>query len=272
MVPLYEATAGRSHLADGLRDILEGLRSNAIWRELVRRDLHNRTKGAWLGKWWIIIGQAAAISGVGLIYGRLFGMTISDYLPYFAAGIITWSYIVALINEGSEVFVQSKGYLTQTRFPLSVCVFRYVARNIILFGYKASIILAVLLVFQVPVGWSVAIALVGVTLIALAGFFTGVILGLLNARYRDVGQFVTSLSVVLFFITPVFWKADRLGEYAWIVRYNPLYHFLNLVRSPLIGEPVSYWSFIMTGGTIAVLAVAASAIYRIYGREVVYWL
>ena len=161
---------------------------------------------------------------------------------------------------------------TGLAFPLSVCVFRYVARNLILFAYKTSIIFAILLVFQPPVGWSAVIALLGVTLIALAGFFTGVVLGLLNARYRDVGQFVTSLSVVLFFITPVFWKADRLGDFAWVVHYNPLYHFLSLVRSPLIGEPVSSWSFVMTGGAIAILAVVASAVYRIYGREVVYWL
>lgn len=272
MLPLYEATAGHSHLADGLKDIKEGLYRNAIWRELVRRDLYNRTKGAWLGKWWIIIGQTAAILGIGLIYGRLFAMEIEHYLPYFATGIITWSYIISLVNEGADVFVQSKGYLTQTRFPLSVCVFRYVARNLILFAYKTSIIFAILLVFQLPVGWSAVIALLGVTLIALAGFFTGVVLGLLNARYRDVGQFVTSLSVVLFFITPVFWKADRLGDFAWVVHYNPLYHFLSLVRSPLIGEPVSFWSFVMTGGAIAILAVVASAVYRIYGREVVYWL
>lgn len=270
--PVYEARAGQSHLSDASKDLVEGWRGHAIWRELVRRDIYNRTKGASLGKWWIVIGQAIAISGIGLVYARLFGMSLEDYLPYLATGLITWGYIISLINEGSDVFTFSKGYLTQARMPLSVCVYRYVTRNILLFGYKSVIIFAVMLIFQVPIGWSIFLALVGVVLIAVAGFFTGVILGLLSARYRDIGQLVSSMSIFLFFVTPVFWKADRIGDLRWVVDYNPLYHFLTLVRAPLLGEPVTWWSFAMTGGTIALLMVIASITYRFIGREVVYWL
>jgi ABC-type polysaccharide/polyol phosphate export permease len=269
---VYEAKAGRSHLRDALRDLKEGLQRHAVWRELVRRDLYSKTKGASLGRWWIVIGQAIAIGGMGFVYAELFGMSLQSYLPYLAVGLITWGYMIALINEASDVFVFSKGYLTQTRLPLSICAFRFVTRNLILFGYKCSIIIATLLLLQVPIGWSAPIAVVGVLLIAIAGFFTGIILGLLNARYRDIGQLVTSLTVFLFFMTPIFWRAERLGQYSWIVDYNPLYHFVSLVRSPLIGEPVTYWSFAMTGGTIAVLVVLASIVYKYLGREVIYWL
>jgi len=271
-LPIYEATAGRSHLIDGLKDIREGLESRAIWRELVRRDLYNKTKGASLGRWWIIIAQAIAISGMGFVYAELFGITLANYLPYLATGLVTWGFMISLINEAPDVFTASKGYLTQTRFPLSVCVFRYVTRNVMTFLYKASIIVVVLVLFRVPFGWSVFVALLGIALIALAGFFIGVILGLLNARYRDIGQLVSSLSVFLFFMTPVFWRAERLGEYSWIVQYNPLFNFLVLVRSPLLGEPITYWPFLMTGCSIAALALLATIVYRIYGREVIYWL
>lgn len=269
---VYEAKAGRGHLRDALKDLKEGLQRHAVWRELVRRDLYSKTKGAGLGRWWIVIGQAIAIAGMGLVYAKLFGMTLEGYLPYLAVGLITWGYIIALINEASDVFVFSKGYLTQTRLPLSICAYRFVTRNLILFVYKCSIIVAMLLLLQVPIGWNAPVALVGVLLIAVAGFFTGIILGLLNARYRDIGQLVASLTVFLFFMTPIFWRADRLGEYSWIVDYNPLYHFVSLVRSPLIGESISYWSFAMTGGTIAVLIMIASIVYKFLGREVIYWL
>jgi ABC-type polysaccharide/polyol phosphate export permease len=270
---LYESKAGRSHLSDALRDLKEGLQRHAIWRELVRRDIYSKTKGAALGRWWIIIAQAVAISGMGLVYARLFGFSMTSYLPYLAAGLVTWSYILGLINEASDVFVTSKGYLTQVRFPLSVCLFRFVARNVIVFTYKTSIIFVVLLILQVPIGWSALIALVGVLLIAVAGFFTGVTLGLLHTRFRDVGQLVSSVTVLMFFLTPIIWRADRrLGEFSWIVEYNPLYHFLSLVRSPLIGESLTYWSFVMTGGTIALLVVVASITYKLLGREVIYWL
>lgn len=255
-----------------MEDLVEGAHSHEIWRELVRRDIYNKTKGAALGRWWIVIGQALAIAGIGLIYARLFNLSLQDYLPYLATGLVTWGYIIALINEAPDVFTYSKGYLYQTRLPLSVCVYRYVTRNAILFLYKCPIIVAVLLIFQVPIGWSALIALVGILLIAIAGFFTGVILGLLSARYRDIGQLVTSVSVFLFFLTPVFWRPDRLGSLQWMVDYNPMHHFLSLVRQPLLGETLTWWSFAMAGGSILVLAAVAALAYRSIGREVVYWL
>lgn len=268
----YVVRAGHGTFADAWTDLRWGLQRAPVWRELVRRDLASRTKGANLGTLWLIIAQAVAIMGMGVVYSSLFNMNLQDYLPYLATGLITWGLMISLINEGSDVFTYSRGYLTQIRLPLSVFVLRYVVRNLIIYLYRATIIVAVLAYFLIVPALNFPLFIVGIAAILLCGFFFGFAIGMVSARYRDVGQLINSASVFLFFITPVFWKSDRLGAYRWVADYNPLYHFLSLVRNPLLGQPVSGWSFLMVGLTIAVVFAVWLVVYRKIGRELVYSL
>lgn len=268
----FDVRAGAGTTAEAFADLRAGLTRHPIWRELVRRDLLSRTKGANLGTLWLIIAQAIAIGGMGFVYAQLFGMELTTYLPYLATGLITWGFIIALINEAGDIYTYSKGYLTQVRLPLSLFAFRYVARNVVLFLYRSVIIAAVLVACGVGLHLSAPLALLGVAAIAVCGFFFGSAIGMVTAHYRDVGQLVNSLSVFLFFITPVFWQADRLGAHRWVADYNPLYHFLTLVRAPLLGLPVGAWSYLMVAGTILAVFALWVFTFRKFGRDVIYCL
>lgn len=268
----YELHAGHGTLTEAFDGILEGARRYPIWLELVRRDVKSRTKGASLGSLWLVIAQAVAIGGMGFVYAELFKLSITDYLPYLATGLITWGLIIQLINESIDIFTYARGFLTQVRLPLSLFVFRHVGRNLALFAYKATIIVAVLALCGVAPGLAAWQSLLGLAAILVCGFFFGYMFGMIAVRYRDVGQLLTSLTVFLFFVTPVFWKADRLGPYQWVADYNPLYHFLTLVRAPLLGEPVTGWTYFMISFTIVIVLVLWAAVYRALSKDVIYWL
>ncbi|MDD9908818.1 MAG: ABC transporter permease [Ahrensia sp.] len=270
--PVYEAWADREGLSAGWSDLREGMQKYRIWRELVRRDVVGKTRGSRLGFTWIIIAQAAATAGIGLVYGRLFGLPIEEYIPYLAIGLIVWSLMITMISEASNCFASNRAYLLQSRIPLSLCCYRLVARNIALFFLKSIIIVAVLVIFQVEQSWYSLMAIPGLAVIAFAGFLTAITLGYVNAKYRDVGQFVTAATVFLFFMTPVIWKSNRLGSYAWVAEWNPLYHFLNLVRSPLLQQELSSHSFAMVGASLLILTLTSVSVYRIWGRRILYWL
>ena len=46
-----------------------------------------------------------------------------------------------------------------------------------------------------------------------------------------------------FFLTPVIWKAEMLGRNAWAAEYNPYFHFLEVIRQPLLGQSASALSW-----------------------------
>jgi ABC-type polysaccharide/polyol phosphate export permease len=78
---------------------------------------------------------------------------------------------------------------------------------------------------------------------------------------------------VLFYITPVMWKPDFLPrEYHFIIEFNPLAQYLEILRNPLLGQPVSSYAWFSTtvfalGGCLIALAVIGR-----YQRRIIFWV
>ena len=76
--------------------------------------------------------------------------------------------------------------------------------------------------------------------------------GILATRYRDIGPLLASLVQLLFFMTPIIWNESTLqqqgaGQYARIVELNPLLHYLDIVRAPLLGadQELQHWVVVL---------------------------
>jgi ABC-type polysaccharide/polyol phosphate export permease len=92
-------------------------------------------------------------------------------------------------------------------------------------------------------------------------------------RYRDFIQVITNWLAILFFLTPVMWKADFLpNEYRFIIDYNPFAQFLALLRAPLLGEPVSLHTWVSTLVIAVGGAMIALPLIGRYQRRVIFWM
>ena len=68
------------------------------------------------------------------------------------------------------------------------------------------------------------------------------------------------------------WPAGMLGRHEWAARWNPLFHFLELVRNPLLGNPVEALTWMVVCGiTVGGFAVALLVFAR-YRRRIAYWV
>jgi ABC-type polysaccharide/polyol phosphate export permease len=75
-----------------------------------------------------------------------------------------------------------------------------------------------------------------------------------------------------FFMTPIIYRPEVLGNRAWIAELNPLHHLIEVVRTPIVAEvlPVASWTFLAfftLGGSLVTFVVFARARAR-----VPYWL
>jgi ABC-type polysaccharide/polyol phosphate export permease len=131
-----------------------------------------------------------------------------------------------------------------------------------------------MVVFQVPIGWPIVLAPLGLLAIAVNGIALGLWLGPLVARFRDVGPIVVSLSSVLFFFTPIFWTPTDLSrqQLAWISGWNPFAYLLDFFRTPLLG---AWPTAVVMFGVIAITVVnLLLGVFR-FGRtrsRLAYWL
>lgn len=264
---------GKGTLDGALLDLLVGLTSWRIWWTLAWNDIRQKYRGSVLGPFWLTISMGAFIAMTGVVYATIFKVDVAVLLPYIAVGMITWTLLTGLITEGCNAFVSSEGYLRQVRLPLSVFVCRVVVRNVIALAHNALIFVAVVLWFGVPVTVSgIVLGLLGLAAIVAIGYFWALLLACLCVRFRDIPQIVATIMTGAFFVTPVLWKPNFLGDGHPALAYNPFYYLVEVVRKPLFEGTVNGHLWVVVLGFLVISAVLGLGMFRIARPRITYWI
>jgi ABC-2 type transport system permease protein len=266
--------APRGTVRAGLADLGAGLRAWRIWWGLSWQSIRSQYRRTYLGPLWITLQTVIFIAGLSFLFGILLGRSMDTFVPYVAMGFILFTWMTGMITSGANAYVGNAAALHTTPGPLSIYVLKGFANSTIQFLHDLIVIVGVILVFQIQLTWSIFLLPIGLTLIVVNGIAVGLWLGPVVARYRDVGQLVSSVVRVLFFVTPIFWVADELsaGQRAILAGWNPLAYLLDFTRSPLLGLSPATVS-IIGAGVVTVVNVTVGIVHfsRVRGR-LAYWV
>ncbi len=255
-----------------LADVREGL---ALWRlatTLGWLDIRLRYRGSMLGPLWLTISTGVMVAMLGFLYSKLFHMNLAEYLPFLALSQVLWAFLASMVGEACSTFIEMVGLIHSVRMPMFLFAMRVVIRNLLVLAHNVVVFVVVFAIFRIWPGWDMALVVPGVLLWTLDALALTLMLGGLCARFRDITPIVNSLLQILFFITPVIWKPDQLGQYQVYLPFNPLYDLLEIVRAPLLGEHVAEATWAGAIGFSAMLCIASWLFFiRARGR-VAFWV
>lgn len=225
-------------LADGIDDIAAGIRRWPVWFTLTWHGIRSSYRRTYLGPWWITLQTVVFVAGLAVLFGVLLQQDMKTFVPYVAIGFIVFNWMTSMIQLGSTSIVSGASGISSTPGPLSIHALQVFAGATIQFAHDAVVIVAVLIVFQVHVTWSLVLIPVALVVMCVNGIAIGLWLGPVVARYRDVGQIVTSVMRIMFFFTPIFWVVNDLTpkQQAALAGWNPLAYLLEFTRAPLLGQ------------------------------------
>jgi lipopolysaccharide transport system permease protein len=258
--------------AAALEDVATGLRRWRLPAALARLDIRNRYRGSVLGPFWLTLSTAVMVVGLGLLYSSLFKMELAGYLPFIAVSLIVWNMISQTVSDACTSLTSAEGIIRQVPLPFSVHVLRCVFRNALTAAHSLPLILLVFLACGTMPGPEAVLLLPGLALVVVNAFFVALFLGMLCARFRDIGPIVASLMQLAFFMSPVLWKPELLGDKAKWLPLNPFYVLMETVRGPLVegGVPGLVW-LSASLYTLLVAGVAMAFFIRFRGR-IAFWV
>lgn len=248
------------------------LHFKSIWHTLGWLDIKQRYRRSVIGPFWLTISTLIMVAALGLVYSVLFNQPLQAYLPYLAVGLIIWTLISTLILESCDVFIAAESMIKQVKLPFTVHVMRMVWRNLIILLHNVVVLVAVVLFFVKSWNLSLMTVPLAILVIAANGLFLGLILGVFCTRFRDIAPIVVNVTQLTFFITPIFWNAEALTERAWVVKYNPIYHFIEIARLPILSGTVPLISWLVVSVITLVLAILAVVVMRHYHHRIAYWV
>ena len=255
-------------------DLGAGWRQRSLWGYLGWQDIKQRYRRSVLGPLWISISMGVIATAMGILYGALFGEPVHTFLPYVATGLLIWNFVNGCILEGSEVFIANEGLIRFLPAPISLHVYRLLWRQTLFFLHNLVIWLLLVIIFPQPLSATVLLALPAFVLLVLNGLWLALLAGIIATRFRDIPPIIASLTQLLFFMTPIVWSYERLksNPLSAYVELNPVMHFVEILRQPLLGQPI-VWRHWAVVGVITVVGCAVSLVcLRNYRSRVAYWV
>jgi ABC-type polysaccharide/polyol phosphate export permease len=255
-----------------LKDLKDGIGAIYVWPMLGWLEIKQRYRRSVLGPFWLTISTGIMLGGMGPLYSKLFGLPLSVYFSYLSVSLVVWIFISGMIIDACTTFIQAEGYIKQMKMPLTVHVMRTVWKHLLIFFHNLVIVLVVMVFNQPRLDWHLLLVPIAILLIAINGMWIGVLLGLICARFRDIPLVIASLVQVAFFLTPIFWMPGMLGRHVWAADLNPLFHFLEIVRRPLMGEDPSMLSWMAVFGITVIGFAIMLAFFQRYRARIAYWV
>ncbi|MGH8212311.1 MAG: ABC transporter permease, partial [Rhodanobacteraceae bacterium] len=232
------------------RDLIDSMRNPEFWALSAWLDIVVTYRRSRLGALWLIMPSAVYIWGVGTIFAGLWHASVGKFAAHLALGWTVFTVMHSVTVQSTNVLYGARSFIMDGRMRLTDFVLRSMAKSVFYFLMAMPMTAIALVVYPhvQPVGLLVGLGAFAVILVNT--FTAGVIFSLVGARFPDIGEVINNLFRVLFLLTPIVWYPNRMpantlrGEAS---RLNPFYHLIEIFRAPILGEPISAFSWYYVG-------------------------
>lgn len=247
-----------------IKDFQQAIKEREFWMNLAWVELKRSYSGTKLGILWRPLSATIVGLSLGMVYSIILQQDRGDYIPYVITGLVVWTYISQLITEGGKLFFANAAQIKEMPLSYISYIYKYLLRNTISLLLSFLPVLVLLLYFGKISDSNLLKTSLGIVIVSLNGFWVSILLGIATLHLKDLTEFVANFMRLVFFITPVLWTPEMAGTKGEIVAFNPLYYFLDVIRSPLIAHEVNHNSYFVTL-TITLTGIMLS--YLVYNRN-----
>ncbi len=248
---LYEITPKRK---------LVDLNFREIWRYrdllilFVKRDIVTVYKQTILGPLWYFIQPLFTSVIFTLVFNNIANIPTGTVPPFLfnLAGITAWNYFSQCLTGTSNTFRGNAGLFGKVYFPRVIMPLSTTISNLLKLGIQLVIFTGFYLYFSLVQDFDIAPNLnillfpIYLLIMALMGLGLGMIISAFTTKYRDLTVLVGFATSLLLYISavpyPLSEAVKQLGQYGWVVEYNPLTYIIEGFRYMLLDTGVFSWA------------------------------
>jgi lipopolysaccharide transport system permease protein len=256
---------------------------NAIWKcryfwlSLVKNDLRARYRGSVLGIGWSLLQPVAMTAIICLAFSTILKMPIQTFAPFLMSGLTFWSFLGTVTVGGCQSFFAGESYIRQYPAPMAIYPLRTALGGA--FHYSLGLGMVVILggiMHGYDSPWPLLSLVPTLAFLLLLGWALAIFFAVLNVRFRDTSHLTEIGLQILFYATPVMYPPEILQKNEWssyLLVFNPLVPFLELLRKPLVESQVPQLStYLIAAAVVAVAGVSAGCVLRAQERQVIFHL
>jgi ABC-2 type transport system permease protein len=211
-----------------------------------------------IGPAWVLLGPTLFILTLGLLFSEVSNVPAEVFVPHLAVGFVVWTLVSGFVVGSPTVFPRSRAQILQGGMSLVDIVVVDVMRTVLHFLHQVIILVAIYFIYDLTWTMYSWVSLIGLGFLVANGVWLTMFFGIVGARYRDLAEIVNAVMRIAFLATPIIWLPSERGSGGVMGRFldfNPFYHFLEIVRAPLLGNEIGSlsWMVVLSVTTIGFL-------------------
>jgi lipopolysaccharide transport system permease protein/teichoic acid transport system permease protein len=229
----------------GLREIADRRR---LIRYLVGADLKRTHVDTVFGQLWWIFDPLLQMAVYFVLVSVIFNRDTPDYPLFLFAAILPWKWFATTLSDATQSIVNRQSLIRQIQFPKVVLPVAAVSAGTVSFAIGLSA-LAIVYLFYLNrlTPWVLLIPVIGVVQYVFT-LAVGMVLGAMNAFYRDVSNVMRHVIRLWFYLSPGLWTLH--GEHALVredhpvrplLMLNPFTHLFEAYRAVTWGMRAPDW-------------------------------
>ncbi|MCB1317322.1 MAG: hypothetical protein KDK27_15265 [Leptospiraceae bacterium] len=237
-------------------------------------DTAMRHRSSLLGIGWLLLPTAFFVSLIGTIFQHIMAEDVSFYL-YLTCGLTIWAPINHILSGSASCYRANRAFLLVGGLSLVTFNLKMVFQSVVHFAIQSILIVGAMILFRPGINHEIVFSVLAFGLLLLLLFPLSVILALIGARFRDFSEALRAFVRILFLSTPVIWSVSNTGRMAAIQVFlyvNPFFFAMELIRAPLIGEPINHAYWLPLAGYTAAAWIVCIFLYRRLRATTTLWL
>jgi ABC-2 type transport system permease protein len=257
------------------KHLVESFSRPTFWTYSGWLDIVSKYRRSRLGIFWLLVPPIFYIWGLAAYFSTLQKLEVGAFAAHVGVGFLLFRVLMASINESTSVLPQQQAFILDGHTRLTDFVLLVVAKALFYFVLALPVLASALWAAPEVHLHGLLAAAVTVPILLLNAVWMGVVFSLLGARFPDVQELMGSLFIFGFVLTPIIWHGGTVPMgtvQSYLMHANPLYHLIEMVRAPILGDPLAlstyYYVAVLTVGGWAL----AAFVYRRYAKFVPLWL
>ncbi len=215
-----------------MKKYLEGfMRYRYLLKELVVKGIKLKYRRSYLGLVWTLLEPLLTTMVLAFVFGTLLGKNI----PYFPVYILCGRLMYSCFSSTSKVAMRSiranqamikKVYVPKYLYPLSTIIYNY-----ILFLISLIILIALAVVYRVPLSWHIVEMVIPLFILAILCVAVGLILSTICVFFRDLEYLWDVIIMLIMYCSGIFYSVERISPAVkTVLSLNPVYCIISNVR------------------------------------------
>ena len=193
-----------------------------LFKSNIKKEIRGKYKGSFLGVLWSFVNPLL----MTIVYAIVFPLILRDgpehYVTFIVLGIIPWNFFTTALSTGTVTILANASIIKKVYFPRKILPISVATSAFTNFIISIPIMILFLIFSGIGLSWYMllipVIAIIQYIFVLGIIFFTSAI----NVYIRDAEYIINFIVSMLFYATPIIYSPELFGQYAWILKLNPL--------------------------------------------------